>query len=326
MRGGSTGWGLGLFASFLLVACADEGPTTAPTPRISDARPRGPFASGTVLRIVSGDTGLPVAGAQVGVGSTRLESDATGEVTLPSDFGSGTFADVDHPDFLLRQTRLLEATGVQFTLFPKRSSTGLTEDFIRDVLFQDSSTGESRHIMRITPGTAFAYVVPSTQIFGDLRAMRAVNDAVAEINEITEGEIRFEVRDEAPANATAFDLIIDPNDPVLVNGAIGVARRRFSGWNIIGGTAVVDSMETARTSATHHELGHMLGLGHSNSIADVMYPYQRPRVETFSPRERLGVRLLLQRPAATMHPDNDRSVRDPRSLAAAAASVVLCYR
>jgi len=276
--------------------------------------------------MVSGDTGLPVAGAQVTVGSTKLESDATGAVTLSLDFGNGTFVDVDHADFLLRQTRLLEATGAQFTLFPKQSGTGLTEGFIRDVLFHDSSSGQSRHIMRITPGTALAYVVPSAQIFGDLRAMRAVNDAVDEINEIADGEIRFEVRGEAPATATAFDLVIDPNDPALVGGYIGVARRRFSGWNIIGGTAVVDSMETARTSTMHHELGHMLGLGHSNSIADVMYPYQRPRVETFSPREKLGVRLLLQRPAATMHPDNDRGVRDPRSLGAAAAAVVICYR
>lgn len=76
-----------------------------------------------------------------------------------------------------------------------------------------------------------------------------------------------------------------------------------------------DFIESVRTSTTDHELGHLLGLGHSASRADVMFPFLRRAVETFAPRERLAVRLIMQRPAANREPDNDRDVNSARNLA-----------
>ena len=103
-------------------------------------------------------------------------------------------------------------------------------------------------------------------------------------------------------------------------------RKTDDDWNIIGGTIIYDSIETVRTSTTDHELGHMIGLGHSASIADVMYPFERRNVETFAPRERLGIRLIMQRPAANREPDNDRDVASAQTLSTAWSDVIDCYR
>ena len=131
---------------------------------------------------------------------------------------------------------------------------------------------------------------------------------------------------EQPLASILTMVKVDPNDPALQAGAIAVARRRFSGWNIVGGTAIFDSLETARTSTMHHELGHMVGLGHSDSRADIMYPYERLRVESFTPRERLGVRLIMQRPAGNKRPDNDRDVPSPATLMTEWTLMNVCYR
>lgn len=154
--------------------------------------------------------------------------------------------------------------------------------------------------------------------------MRSIRDAVAELNDVARGEIHFVVDSSPPASAVSFELVVDREE--LGDNLIGQAQRRFVGWSIIGGTVVYDSIETVRTSTTHHELGHMFGLGHSNSRADVMYPYQRRAVETFAPRERLAMRLILQRPAANRQPDNDRNVRSAQTFAPEWLSVVNCYR
>lgn len=113
---------------------------------------------------------------------------------------------------------------------------------------------------------------------------------------------------------------------MLPENIVGQARRRFSGWNIIGGNVIFDSIESARTSATHHELGHMWGLGHSDSRADVMFPFLHRTVETFAPRERQAMRIMLDRPAATRQPDNDRDVSSAQTLETEWISVIDCYR
>ena len=65
-------------------------------------------------------------------------------------------------------------------------------------------------MMRIRPLTDMAFVVPSAQILGDARAMRAVNDAVGELNDIARGEVHFAVESEPPPSSVYFELVSTP--------------------------------------------------------------------------------------------------------------------
>jgi hypothetical protein len=319
-------WPAWLFVSAVIAmaSCSDEGPTT-PTTTVTRLQlpPTADFPAGTVLQIVSGENQRPVGGARFRVGSKVLTADDSGSIALPEDFDAGTFVDIEDPGFLVRQTLLRKDGGGRFSLWPKTSASGLTEDFTSEVVYHPS-TGTSRRMMRIPPDT-MVFVVPSSQIRNDPRALEATSAAVAQLNEIAGGEVQFAVDADPPAMFVRFDLLIDPGDEAMTGNVVAVARRRFSGWSIVGGTIVYNSIEIARTSAAHHELGHLFGLAHSASRADVMYPTLRRRVETFSPRERLAMRLMLQRPASNIHPDNDRHLRTDESLAADRVSVVVCY-
>jgi len=318
---------LGFPLLLFVAACGDSGggAVTTPTPAVSAATtvPASDFPSGSSLRVVSGETGAPVVGAEVRIGGTMLTSDADGRVTLTSNFSTGALVDITADGFLVRQTLLRNGFEPIFRLIPTESPTGITPDFITEVMYHDS-TAATRAMIRIQPGTAMAYVAPTEQIRNDPRAMETIRNAVATINTILRGEVVFEVTASPPEGAVVFGLLIDPNE--LGGTVIGQARRDFSGWNIVGGTVIYDSIETVRTSATDHELGHMLGLGHSASIADVMFPFQRRNVETYAPRERLGIRLIMSRPAFNREPDNDRHVSDARSLSMHWSEVIDCYR
>lgn len=309
----------------VLGGCGDsQGPQTPSTPTPTTPAPSGAdFPSGSPVSVVSGESGAGVAGARITIGGMEKTTSASGTVTLDRDFNAGALVDITAPGFLTRQTRLREGVEPRFTLMPTGGASGITEDFIFDVMYHDS-TGDTRHMMRIRPDTAMVYFVPTDQIRNDPRAIATVRDAVSELNEIVQGESTFFVENQAPAGSVSFDLIIDPNE--LPDGVIGQARRDFSGWNIVGGTVIFDSLETARSSATHHELGHMVGLGHSDSRADVMFPFQRRTVETFAPRERLGVRLINQRPPFNQQPDNDRPAGNARTQATIWSDQTLCYR
>lgn len=287
--------------------------------------PTADFPSGTTLRIVSGGGNeIPVVGAEVIVGGENLISDADGTVTLLRDANDGATVDITADGYLARQTLLRRQTGPRLSLWPTTGPSGMTENFIFDVVYHLSLGGESSHMMRIQPGTDIAYVMPTEQIRRDPRAMATLADAIDELNDVAMGEIVFTVSSNPPAGSVVFELIIDPN--ILGERVAGQAHREFLGWNIVGGTITFDSLETARTSATHHELGHMMGLGHSDSRADVMFPFLHRRVETFSGRERIAMRIILDRPAATRQPDNDRNVSSALTLSTGWVSVINCPR
>lgn len=315
-----------LFAA-VAIACGDSGgssssPTATAPPTTSVPAPSG-FSQGSSVRIVSSGDGSPVAGATLEIAGVAMAADASGAATLSQNFNPGALVDITAPGFLTRQTLVRPGQDLRFGLIPTEGPSGITEAFITEVMFHDS-TGTSRRMMRLRPETAMAYVAPSEQILRDPRAMATLQDAVSEVNTITRGEVVFVIEASPPAGSLVFDLVIDPAE--LGEDVVGVAARRFSGWNIIGGTVIYDSIESVRTSTTHHELGHMLGLAHSASRADVMFPFLRRAVDTFAPRERLAVRLILDRPAANRQPDNDRDVSSALTLETEWSSVVECYR
>ena len=319
----------------LMVSCGDDTPTSPTLPSRSTTSPgtsstpnllsTGTLPAGTVLRIVSGAGGAPVAAAQVKVEGTLYETDENGSVTLSSGVGRDTRLDIIAEGFLDRRTLLGMPDTTRLTLWPRDHANSLNEEFTRAIVYGNGD-GTVRGMIRIPLGESAAYVVPSSQIRADLRAMRAVNAAADNIGKATRGELLFVVTDNPPPGAVVFDMVVDPNDPDMV-GAAAIAKRRFQGFGIVGGTAIFDSIERVRTSTTPHELGHMFGLGHSDGTKDIMNTFRRRgTVERFSGREELTMRLMLQRLPRNEFPDNDRNVRTPSSLMAGEGwvSVVRC--
>ena len=304
----------------IAVACSDDGPTgPTSTVTLNQVNPVAP--AGTVLSIRSGETGLPVAEAEIVVAGQSHLVDDEGQVVLKGSFASGSPIDVLGQAFLDRRTVLRAASETTFELWPRSSPTGLTEDFTFEVVYTSAVSGEPRSMMRIFPEVREVYVVPNERIGRDPRAMRVVATAAASIGEITGGAIEFIVAEgSTPAGAVVIDLIIDPED-TAANDAVALARRRMRGRSIVGGTVIYESIETARSSTTLHELGH------SSGSRDVMNTRRnRSQVDRFSTREALVMSLMLKRPSGNEMPDSDRGVsgQSLETGGSAWASVVAC--
>jgi hypothetical protein len=303
-----------VLALALVMSCGDSLPTTIPP--ITTTTTQSPvIPAGTVLQIVSGADESPVAGAEVVVAGYPCQTNENGRVSLSQGCDRESLLDIVADGFLNRQTLLRTPDNTRFTLWPNESHspTSLSERFTRELVYEWWN-GTPRRMIRIDPTATEVYVVPSDQIRADTRAMATVNAAANNITEATRGELPFIVADIAPPGAAVFELVVDPNDPDLVDAnAAGIAKRRLSGFAIVGGTAVFDSIERVRTSTTPHELGHLFGLGHTDGPVDMM-SIRRGKVERFSRREELAMYLMLQRPPGNEFPDNDRNVMDPLAL------------
>jgi hypothetical protein len=282
----------------LAAACGRDLPTTA-APTAGDGR---------YLTIVSGDTGEPVAAAQVSVAGRTLTSDAEGRVALPSEAGGSV--DVQAAGYLSRQTRL---GSERITLWPIAPGRG--PDYVRAIVYRSSAAGgvgglgAEQALQRVE--AARVVVSPSRAIVRDVEAMAALRQAVAQINDATEGRVEFSLGG-SPAGAAVFSVEVDTGLPW-----IAATYKRLEGATIAGGRIVLGSLANARSSRfLAHELGHALGLQHSAAPADLMFFEAREGgAVSFSGAERLTIRLLLQRHAGNHYPDNDRDAAVPTAAA-----------
>jgi hypothetical protein len=112
----------------------------------------------------------------------------------------------------------------------------------------------------------------------------------------------------------AVHVMIDAN--ILSNdSAVGLAQRSFQGSTIIGGTvkfaSVQDLLGTNRADYTNvylHEMGHIMGLGHSPLSREIMTAGGGARITLgeFQPREALALHMMYQhRAAGNRPPDKD---------------------
>ncbi len=299
-----------------LPACGGGSPTT----------PAAPTPAPASLTIVSAETEAPVAGASVTVAGRALSSDASGRVQLPERPPTGAFVDVVAAGFLDRQTLFRSGT-TQLSLWPRVASSGLTEDFTANVVYTSASApaggpvGESP-LERLRPGVAMATLVATPEILGDRSALRALEDAAGQVGMATQGAIAYVVSGARPGAGTSFDVRVDPGDALCRSGQTrAYFRGRFVGDEIIGGQIVFCSLSTARTTTAAHEVGHSLGLQHSNASRDLMFgTFVRGRATSLTPREGLTVRLMLQRRGGNRFPDNDRGV----TVSGARSRVTVC--
>jgi hypothetical protein len=251
------------------------------------------------VTVVSGDTDLPVVGAQVSVGGKRWTTDDAGHVPLPVEAAGSVHIAAE--GFLSRQTRLGQG---RLTLWPVGPGRG--PEYVRAIIYRSSAAGGAARrdvdqpLQRVE--AARVVVLPSRAIVGDAEAMAAHRLAIAEINGATEGRVAFSLGG-STAGAVLFAVDIDPRLAWLA-----ATYKRLQGHAIVGGHIAVASRSAARDARfLAHELGHALGLQHSAAPTDLMYfEALEGGATSFTPAERVTIRLLLQRASGNHYPDNDR--------------------
>jgi hypothetical protein len=295
----------------LLAGCGGDGGSAPAAPTAVAPPPDTGFPSGTVLSIVSGETGDPVAGARMIVGGQALAADASGRVTLPMRLERDSPIDVLAPGFFDRITRLRSRDPL--TLWPKQSASGVDEHYtialVYSPSFEDDRLGKSG-LIRLADATRDVYLVPTAEYMSDAQAAANLGDAAHLMTEATQGRFRYVVASSAPAGAVRFEVHFYPGDGRCAENRriLGYVRWNFSGFVITGGAITMCSSDAWRDpGVTLHEVGHTYGLLHSPYDYELMAPYVN-RARNFGPRELLIMRLMLLRPPWNGFPDTDRHV------------------
>ena len=308
-------------AALLLIALTGCGGGGSPS-RPSNATPA---PTSTTFAVVSGESDAPVGGATIVLAGATLTSDASGHVAVQPPPAAGSLVDIIAPGFLDRQTLVRRGMAI-YTLWPRTSPPGLTEDFTSRIVYTDSGDDNAdvggSGLERLRNGTSQAFVVASASIQSDGPAMAMHDAAVGEINSMLAGALSYALVTQAASGSVAFEARLDPADPDCAPDIRGFASLSLRGGEIVSGRIVYCSKDAARASTVTHELGHTLGLQHSPNDHELMAPFfARQRSTRFSAREGLAVALMLQRRGGNRFPDNDR---DATTSARSGTVVIRC--
>jgi len=289
-----------------------------------DGGPAGPTttpaADGTVLTIVSGETDSPVSGARVTVDGGTFTTNSAGQVTLPQRPANMAPIDILAAGYLDRLT-VFRGQETRLSLWPRRSPTGLLEsdtvylvythvnwrDGVPPLLQVGAAGGDS---LRQRYSRAPVQVFYSDGFEGaDSWAIDNQAAAVAELNDAIGGGLtyvppRFAEIPAANMGELHVALTIDPTHASCASGFVATGEPPPAG--LAGGTLRVNYCSVRYAGILHvamHELGHTFGLRHTADSNDVMSPGSES--QAFTPKERLVMRLMLQRRPGNTFPDTD---------------------
>jgi hypothetical protein len=310
MRGVRVGW-LAVVAGVTLSACG--GDTTArsmagPSTVINPA-PTAPLPTGTVLGVSSAETGGAIEGATLVLSGHSYTSDASGNVSISGGAVPGALLELRSPDSLDRDTVLRAPGSARFTLWPRRSPTGLDEAYTKAVVYtwDDDKGGGTSPLYRLS--STQAALVPSSELMNDPLAMAAHQRAADAINAGSGGQVRYVVAGNPPPGAIPVATVLDPRDGGCKDRVLAFTSIRLRGGEISSARIVFCNLQAARDGTVTHEAGHSFGLGHSPDADEVMHAFKMARqADTFGARESLVMRLMLQRHGGNRFPDNDRGV------------------
>lgn len=280
-----------------------------------------------VLTITGGDTGRPIAGAQVIVAGVPLTTDANGQVR-PTAVATGATIDIVAAGYLDRQTLFRAGADSlsRFSLWPRQPLNLFTEDYTKTLVYTSStigSEGTTSSLRRIPSRTTQIRVVLPPDLASDANAVFFHQFAADNMNTAVSGMFRYTVGTEALAGALSVPVSVDPAGASCSANIAAYATVFTNGLGEITGISITYcAARWARDGRVIlHEMGHTLGLRHSTVRSDVMYP--GPSVDVFTDRELLLMKLMYQRPAGNAFPDNDRNTS---GLAFAREETIVCAR
>jgi hypothetical protein len=235
-------------------------------------------------------TPVPPPVAREGVDHEVVEAEIT-----PAAPGLRDAVSVRAPGFLLREQRY---DGGPIYIWK------VEEDYVNALVYPLTFTDGSFRMIRWAGG--FTLTLDQGLDANDT-VLRKTQETVAEVVRRTGLPITI-----GPNGAVR--VVVDAN--ILTNdNAVGLAIRSYQGANIVGGTikfaSVQDLLGTNRADYTNvflHEMGHIMGLGHSPLAREIMTAGggSRTTLGEFQPREAMALHMMYQhRLAGNRPPDKD---------------------
>jgi len=262
----------------------------------------------TVLTFISAETQRPVAGARVTAAGESYTTDAAGKVFVQNPSANIPLV-VSAPSFLERRTVLRSLSETTFSLWPKTSPTGLNEHFTLEIIYTAAVEGPlgSKRLTKVRGNRVSIVLEPALR--SDSRVRDAVRGAVDRITAATDRAVVYELVDTCPAGNACFTVVATPD-------RCGVDANR-DGYYLTGGAIRCEMRLLRHPGVMLHEMGHTLGLQHASSNAVMNGPVGgrgegfNNELNDYTPKEKLVMRLMLQRPPGNAWPDNDQGVSLP---------------
>jgi hypothetical protein len=274
-------------------------------------RPAG-FAAGTTLTVFSGADDRPVPAAIVRIAGQELRTDASGEIRFATAVDVGVMLSIDAEGFFQRRTRLRTLQDLHVGLWPRETpSIGVTEEYTRRLVYGSGGGPTVLPLRRLAPAITHVTLLPDAAVRAVPETMSDLRAAAARATAAT--GVSFGVDSRAPG-AAVVEVQAPGNEPCgpNVRACIGLD---YSGLEITGGrmSFAFEQKDLAYwgMDSILHELGHLFGLHHSGrrgDLMDVSTAARRDRAD-FTPAEYRSLRLLFQRRAGNLFPDDDAALQ-----------------
>jgi Matrixin len=298
-----------VLAAALGAACGGGSPAAPAPPAVSTPTPPpDSLAPGSVWQIVSGETGEPIDGATVTIAGKSYTS-VGGRITLQERVPLRGEIGVVAPEMLERRTLARDSATSALSLWPRRSPTGLDEGYTQALVY--TSDGDFSPMRRLMRGTTRVAVVVAPDLRTDPEAVAAHQEAADRMTAATGGRVVYALATQAPSSGVWVDVKLGGGDPYCAGeeDLLGYEQDFTRNGEIVRSQIVYCDYKVARTATASHEMGHTFGLCHSPDKTELMYAYYNGHGGVdFGARESLVMRLMLQRVAGNIYPDDDRAV------------------